>query len=53
MKIGIWYKTPNETLFNLGLPPNRKDGQLGFLNYQTDGKLREHLHASDSHPLAE
>jgi uncharacterized protein (DUF849 family) len=53
MKIGIWYKTPNETLFNLGLPPNQKDGQLGFLNYQTDGKLREHPHASDSHPLAE
>jgi hypothetical protein len=23
--------TPNETLFNLGLPPNRDEGERGFL----------------------
>jgi uncharacterized protein (DUF849 family) len=41
LKIGTWYKTPEETLFNLGLPPNRKGGQQGFLVYETDGKIRE------------
>lgn len=30
-----------ETLFNLGLPPNRKSGQHGFMVYETDGKVRE------------
>jgi uncharacterized protein (DUF849 family) len=53
MKIGTWYQTPDETLYNIALPPNRKDGQLGFVNYQTDGKLHEHLFASDSHSLAD
>jgi len=53
MKIGTWYKTPDETLFNLGLPPNRKGGEKGFLVYETDGRLHEHVYASDSHPLAE
>ena len=53
MKIGTWYQTPDETLYNIALPPNRKDGQLGFVNYQTDGKLHEHPFASDSHSLAD
>ncbi|HMO45756.1 MAG TPA: 3-keto-5-aminohexanoate cleavage protein [Rubrivivax sp.] len=39
MKVGVWYETVEETLFNLGLPPNRPDGQQGFLTYATDGKL--------------
>lgn len=39
LKIGEWYDTPEETLFNLGLPPNRDDGQRGFLTYQTDGRI--------------
>jgi uncharacterized protein (DUF849 family) len=39
MKIGTWYDTIEETLFNLGLPPNRESGQQGFLVYDTDGKL--------------
>ncbi len=39
MKVGVWYDTVEETLFNLGLPPNRKEGQLGFQAYETDGKL--------------
>jgi hypothetical protein len=39
LKLGEWYDTPNETLFNLGLPPNREDGERGFLTYNTDGRL--------------
>ena len=53
MKIGTWYSSPDETLFNLGLPPNRKGGELGFITYETDGKWRAPYLASDSHPLAE
>ena len=53
MKIGTWYNSAEETLFNLGLPPNRKGGQLGFVTYETDGKSRPPYLASDSHPLAE
>lgn len=26
---------------HLGLPPNRKSGQQGFMAYETDGKVRE------------
>jgi hypothetical protein len=50
MKIGTWYDSADETLLQLGLPPNRKEGRPGFLGYATDGKL--HAQASDSHPLA-
>jgi uncharacterized protein (DUF849 family) len=39
MKIGVWYETVEETLFNLGLPPNRPEGYKGFLTYETDGRL--------------
>lgn len=39
MKVGVWYDTVQETLFNLGLPPNRAEGRLGFLTYETDGRL--------------
>jgi uncharacterized protein (DUF849 family) len=39
MKVGAWYNTVEETLFNLGLPPNRPEGYQGFLTYQTDGQL--------------
>ena len=38
MKIGVWYESVEETLFNLGLPPNRPEGYKGFLAYETDGK---------------
>ena len=41
LKIGTWYDSPEETLANLGLPPNRKDGQLGFIVKETDGKLHQ------------
>jgi hypothetical protein len=34
-----WTQFENEeTLFNLGLPPNRPEGQQGFLVYDTDGR---------------
>lgn len=39
MKIGAWYDTVEETLFNLGLPPNRPEGYKGFLAYEPDGRL--------------
>ena len=41
MKVGVWYDSVKDTLFNLGLPPSRMDGQKGFLAYETDGKIRE------------
>src|SRR5579883_294072 len=37
MRIGVFYDTVEETLFNLGLPPNRPEGYTGFLTYQTNG----------------
>ena len=52
LKIGTWYNSPDETLANLGLPPNRKDGQLGFIVKETDGRLHPPVGASDSHPIA-
>jgi len=39
MKVGVWYDTVEEALFNVGLPPNRPDGAKGFLTYDTDGRL--------------
>ena len=39
MKVGVWYDSVEETLFNLGLPPNRPEGYKGFLTYDTDGRL--------------
>ncbi len=39
MKVGVWYETVEETLFNLGLPPNRPEGYKGFLTYEADGRI--------------
>ena len=39
MKVGVWYDTVEETLFNLGLPPNRVGGQQGFLSYEAGGRI--------------
>jgi hypothetical protein len=39
LKIGTWYNTVEETLFNLGRPPNRAEGQQGSLTSDTDGRL--------------
>jgi uncharacterized protein (DUF849 family) len=53
LKIGVWYETVEETLFNLGLPPNRAKGQTGSVLYPTDGKLPPQKPlGSDGHPLA-
>ena len=38
MKVGVWYDSVEETLFNAGLPPNRPEGYKGFLAYESDGK---------------
>jgi hypothetical protein len=39
MNVGVWYDSVEDTLFNLGLPPNRAEGHKGFLTYDTDGRL--------------
>jgi uncharacterized protein (DUF849 family) len=52
LKIGTWYNSPDETLANLGLPPNRKGGQLGFIVKETDGRLHPPVSGSDGHPIA-
>jgi uncharacterized protein (DUF849 family) len=52
MKVGVWYDSVEETLHNLGLPPSRKDGQAGFLVWETDGKRGIAKTAGDSHPMA-
>jgi uncharacterized protein (DUF849 family) len=52
MKIGVWYNTVDETLQSLGLPPNRKDGEPGFLTWQTTGRKSHEPAGSDSHPMA-
>jgi hypothetical protein len=52
MKIGVWHDGVEETLNHLGLPPNRKDGQKGFLMMETDGRLGSGPKGGDSHPMA-
>ena len=41
-----------ETLRNLGLPPNRTQGQQGFLTYETDGRLPKAPPAGHSNPTS-
>ncbi len=48
LKIGTWYTSVEETLFNLGLPPNRAEGQQGFLTYETTGRLPDAAAAAAS-----
>jgi uncharacterized protein (DUF849 family) len=52
MKLGVWYDSVEETLRELGLPPNRRDGEKGFLVYETDGKKTIAKTGGDSHPMA-
>jgi hypothetical protein len=51
MKTGVWYDTAEETLFQLGLPPNRPEGYKGFLTYDTGGRLPKAA-ASDTSPVS-
>jgi hypothetical protein len=51
MKVGRWYDSVEETLHNLGLPPNRTHRQPGFL-VNTDGRKASAITISDSHPIA-
>ena len=39
LKIGVSYKSTAETLANLGLPPNRREGNQGFLVHPVDGRI--------------
>ena len=52
MKVGVWYDTVDETLFNLALPPNRTEGRKGFLAYDTDGRLSKAVAAGHSNPTS-
>ena len=52
MQIGTWYDSPDETLFKLGLPPNRPEGKQGFVTWDTHGRHGIGSEASDSHPMA-
>lgn len=52
MKVGVWYDTIEETLQHLGLPPNRRDGEHGFLVWDTDGRKTIAKTGGDSHPMA-
>lgn len=53
LKIGVTYNTVEETLLKLGLPPNREEGQTGFIGYpETDGRIRAYAAGSDGHPVA-
>jgi hypothetical protein len=53
LKIGVTYKTTEETLANLGLPPNRENGNAGFHVHVTDGKLpANRMMGSDGHMIA-
>lgn len=50
MKIGVWYETVEETLFHLGLPPNRPEGYKGFMTYDTEGGAS--IAKPHQHPVA-
>jgi uncharacterized protein (DUF849 family) len=52
MKIGVWYDSVEETLQQLGLPPSRRDGQKGFLVFETDGRKGMGKTGGDSRPMA-
>jgi hypothetical protein len=51
MKIGVWYDSVEETLKNLGMPPNTAGDGRGFMVWETDGKKSTQHAMSDSHPI--
>jgi uncharacterized protein (DUF849 family) len=52
MKIGVWYNSVDETLKNLGMSPNLKNDDRGFMVWETTGKKGVEHSMSDSHPMA-
>lgn len=52
MKVGTWYNSVDETLQNLGMPPNPTEFNPGFLTWPTDGKIKPAVIGGDSHPIA-
>ncbi|WP_433161812.1 3-keto-5-aminohexanoate cleavage protein [Kribbella sp. CA-247076] len=52
MKIGVWYDSIEQTLRELGLPPNRAEGEPGFMVWPTDGRNHVAEVMSDSHAMA-
>lgn len=51
MKIGVTYNSVEETLQNLGMPPNRESDKKGFMVFATDGRKRSYISIGDSHPI--
>ena len=51
MKIGVTFDSVDETLQNLGMPPNREGGPKGFMVFETAGKKRTDHSVGDSHPI--
>ncbi|HYA42781.1 MAG TPA: 3-keto-5-aminohexanoate cleavage protein [Syntrophobacteraceae bacterium] len=51
MKVGVWYNSVEETLQNLGLPPNREGDAKGLLVWDTTAKKTAAPMAGDSHPI--
>ena len=54
LKIGVTYKSIDETLSKIGLPPNREGINKGFMVHKTDGILHPpaqggcgHIHAGE------
>ena len=39
LKLGVMYDSPDETLFKLGLPPLRGEGERGFPVYDAEGRF--------------
>src|SRR5262249_13634171 len=52
LKIGVWYDSVEETLYNLGLAPNRPEGEPGFRVRDPDGRKGVAESMSHSHPMA-
>ena len=52
MKVVVWYDSVEDTLNRLGLPPNRAEGQRGFLTSETDGRLPKPATTAGSNPTS-
>lgn len=52
LKIGTWYNSVEETLDALGLPPNRKGGQMGFCREVDEREVATPGSVSDGHAIA-